>query len=76
MLTVNQRVLLGPPVQLPASCHCQDGENAYIRINFNFGPSYEPSAQHPTAICLKELSFRTSDVRHAAKASMGEGMFS
>lgn len=45
----------------------QDNEHAYIRINFNFGPSYEPGTKYPTSVFLKELSFRTSDVRHAAK---------
>ena len=45
----------------------QDGEHAYIRLNFNFGASYEPGAKHPAAACVKELSFRSADVRHAAK---------
>jgi nucleosome binding factor SPN SPT16 subunit len=44
----------------------QDAEHAYIRINFNFGPTYEPGMKHPTWAFLKELSFRTADVRHAA----------
>ena len=46
----------------------QEGDHSYIRINFNFGPSYEPSAKFPNLIFLKELSYRTSDNRHAAKA--------
>ena len=45
----------------------QEGDHSYIRINFNFGPSYEPSAKFPNLIFLKELSYRTSDNRHAAK---------
>ncbi len=46
---------------------CQDGDHAYIRLNFNFGPSTEPGGKFPTAIFLKELSYRTGDTRHAAK---------
>jgi len=45
----------------------QEGDHSYIRINFNFGPSYEPSAKFPQMVFLKELSYRTSDNRHAAK---------
>ncbi len=45
----------------------QDNEHAYIRINFNFGPSSDGGTKFPTAIFVKELSFRTGDVRHAAK---------
>ena len=45
----------------------QDNEHAYIRLNFNFGGTYEPSTRHPASIFLKELSFRSADVRHAAK---------
>eukprot|EP00891_Asterochloris_glomerata_P001119 jgi/Astpho2/1119/Aster-07668 len=45
----------------------QDGDHAYIRLNFNFGPSFEPGTRFPQAIFLKELSFRTSNPRHAAK---------
>ena len=48
-------------------CAPQEGEHAYIRLNFNFGGAYEPSTRHPAAIFLKELSFRTADPRHAAK---------
>lgn len=33
------------------------------------GPGYEPCAKLPGAICLKELSFRSSDVRHAQKVA-------
>ncbi|KAI3435579.1 hypothetical protein D9Q98_001644 [Chlorella vulgaris] len=45
----------------------QDGEHAYIRLNFNFSGAYEPVSRHPAAAYLKELSFRSADVRHAAK---------
>jgi nucleosome binding factor SPN SPT16 subunit len=45
----------------------QDGEHAYIRLNFNFSGGYEPCARFPRAAFLKELSFRSADVRHAAK---------
>lgn len=45
----------------------QEGDHSYIRINFNFGPSYEPGAKFPHLVFLKELSYRTSDNRHAAK---------
>ena len=45
----------------------QDGDHAYIRLNFNFGPASEPGAKLPRAAFLKELSYRTSDTRHAAK---------
>ncbi len=45
----------------------QDNDHAYIRINFNFGTGYEPSAKFPNAIFLKELSFRSSDTKRAAK---------
>jgi hypothetical protein len=45
----------------------QDGNHAFIRLNFNFGPGYEPCAKFPGAICLKELSFRSSDPRHAQR---------
>ena len=49
----------------------QEGDHAYIRLNFNFGPSFEPSAKHPNALFLKELSFRTADSRHSTKVSFG-----
>lgn len=45
----------------------QEGDTAYIRINFNFGPSYEPGMRYPRAIFVKELSYRSADSRHAAK---------
>ena len=44
-----------------------DGERAYIRVNFNFGGSYEPSARLPQIALLKELSFRTTNVQHASQ---------
>lgn len=48
----------------------QDGNHAFIRLNFNFGPGYEPCAKFPGAICLKELSFRSSDPRHAQRVRL------
>ena len=48
----------------------QDGDHSYIRLNFNFGPGYEPCIKFPGAICLKELSFRTADTQHAAKVRL------
>jgi len=45
----------------------QDGDHAYIRLNFNFGPGFEPGTRYPNAVFLKELSFRTSDTRHAVR---------
>ena len=36
----------------------QDNEHAYIRVAFNVGGVYEPATRYPTAIFLKELSFR------------------
>lgn len=45
----------------------QDGDKAYIRINFNVGTGFEPSTRFPNAIFIKELSFRTMDLKHATK---------
>ena len=46
-----------------------DTENAIIRLNFNFRAQLGAGrARHPGAIMLKELSYRCSDTRHAAKA--------
>ena len=45
----------------------QDGDHAYIRLNFQFGASCEPGTRFPSAVFLKELSFRTSDTRHAVR---------
>ena len=45
----------------------QDGDHAFVRLNFNFGPGFEPGSRFPQAVFLKELSFRTSDTRHAAR---------
>lgn len=45
----------------------QDGDKAYIRINFNVGTGFEPSTRFPNAIFIKELSFRTMDLKHGAK---------
>ena len=55
------------PLPSPRPCRAQDGEHAYIRLNFNFSGAYEPCAKHPRAAFLKELSFRSADIRHAAK---------
>ena len=52
------------------ACLLQDGNHAFIRLNFNFGPGYEPCAKFPGAICLKELSFRSSDPRHAQRVRL------
>ena len=52
---------------MPPFLPSQDGEHAYIRLNFNFSGAYEPCAKHPQAAILKELSFRSSDIPHAAK---------
>lgn len=45
----------------------QEGEHSYIRLIFNFGQSFEPGSRFPKAVFLKELSFRTTDSRHALK---------
>lgn len=45
----------------------QENDHAYVRINFNFGGSWEPSIKFPQSAFVKELSFRTADTRHAAK---------
>ena len=45
----------------------QDNEHASIRINFNFGSSSDAGAKFPHAVFVKELSYRTADVRHAAR---------
>uniref|UniRef100_A0A7S0S408 FACT complex subunit n=1 Tax=Chlamydomonas leiostraca TaxID=1034604 RepID=A0A7S0S408_9CHLO len=48
--------------------HSQDGDHAHIRVTFNFGGAYEPYQKHaPNVVFLKELSFRSGDLRHAAK---------
>lgn len=67
-----------PPLE-PFPTHpppaAQDGEHAYIRLNFNYGGSYEPCAKFPRAVFVKELSFRSADTRHAAKVGAnGEGL--
>ncbi len=60
---------------LPTPCVLQEGDTAYIRINFNFGPTFEPGTRYPKSIFVKELSYRSADSRHAAKASRrGEGL--
>ncbi len=50
------------------AAYSADGDHAVIRLNFNFGPGWEPGQRHPGAIMLKELSYRSSDTRHAQKA--------
>jgi hypothetical protein len=45
----------------------QENDHAYIRINFNYGAAYDPAAKFPGCIMLKELSFRTSNTKHAAR---------
>ncbi|KAF5837808.1 FACT complex subunit-domain-containing protein [Dunaliella salina] len=48
--------------------HTPDGDHAHIRVTFNFGGAYEPFQRFaPNAVFLKELSFRSQDVKHAAK---------
>lgn len=47
--------------------YSQDGEHAYIRINFNFSAQYEPAQKFPLSIFLKELSYRTNNLRHATR---------
>ena len=48
----------------------QDGDHSYIRINFNFGPGFEPGIRFPNSMFIKELSFRSADIRHAAKVTV------
>jgi nucleosome binding factor SPN SPT16 subunit len=43
----------------------QENEHHFIRINFNFGTSWEPGALHPKSITIKEMSFRTANAHHA-----------
>jgi len=45
----------------------QDHDHAFIRVTFNFGNAYEPCSRFPNAIFLKELSFRSADLKHANK---------
>lgn len=45
----------------------QDNDHAYIRTSFNFGGAYEPAQRFPHLVFLKDLTFRTSDVKHANK---------
>ena len=51
----------------------QEGDKSYIRLNFHYGATFEPGLRFPTAVFLKELSFRTLDNKRAAKARMGYG---
>lgn len=45
----------------------QDGDHAYIRIQLNFMPSYDARQANPTAAFIKELSFRSSNPKHAQR---------
>ena len=36
-----------------------------MRVTFNFGGSYDPFIKFPAAVFLKELSFRSADIKHA-----------
>ena len=50
----------------------QDGDRTFLRIIFNipgstFGTSYTAATKHPNSIFLKEISFRSTDVKHANK---------
>ena len=44
-----------------------EGSHARININFNFGAGFEPGIRFPDAIFIKELTYRSSDLRRAAK---------
>jgi len=46
----------------------QDGEHAYIRVQLHTMPTYEARVECPTAAFVKELSFRSSDPKHAQQA--------
>ncbi|GFR48098.1 hypothetical protein Agub_g9783 [Astrephomene gubernaculifera] len=46
------------------------GDAALVRVTFNLGPSYEPNQRFPNAIFLKELSFKSTDVKHANKVAL------
>ena len=48
----------------------QDGGHSFIRVIFNvpgagFGPQDLPTQKYADSIFLKEVSFRSSDVRHS-----------
>jgi hypothetical protein len=36
----------------------QDNDHAYVRVSFNFSGAFDPAQRFPSAIFLKELSFR------------------
>ncbi|WIA33317.1 hypothetical protein OEZ86_006455 [Tetradesmus obliquus] len=44
-----------------------ESNGAIVRISLNFGTTYEPAQKFPALVFLKELSFRTSDAKHAAR---------
>jgi nucleosome binding factor SPN SPT16 subunit len=58
----------GPPTLSAASS--ASSPPLQIRVTFNLGSTYEPSLRFPNAVFLKELSFRSSDVKHANKVAM------
>ena len=43
----------------------QENEHYFIRINFNFGPQWQPGTVFPKKCFVKELSFRTANSNHA-----------
>ena len=47
--------------------YLQDHDRAYIRVTFNLGSTFDPFMKSPSSVFLKELSFRSVDLRHANK---------
>jgi len=43
----------------------QENEHYFIRINFNFGPQWQPGSVFPKKCFVKEMSFRTANGNHA-----------
>ena len=43
----------------------QENDHYFIRINFNFGPQWQPGGVFPKKCFVKELSFRTANGNHA-----------
>ena len=52
---------------LKAATSAVEGGHAYVRLAFHAGGAYEPAARFPTAVMLKEVAFRSSDPKHAAR---------
>ena len=52
---------------LKAATSAVEGGHAYVRLAFHHGGSYEPAARFPAAVMLKEVAFRSSDPKHAAR---------